>query len=150
MAEGDIVIYNNFKEQLALSASRRQVGDGTSVKITLHTGYTPDIDAHQVWGDTGVSSTEYGSGSGYTADTKTLANKAVTQNNTNDRMEFDADNVAWTSLGPLSPATPSHAIIRENSTGILICYIVLGTTATNGGDYTIAFSTSPSAILTLT
>lgn len=98
--------------------------------------------------------TEYGTASGYTAGGKTLASQTVVQNDTNDRSEFDAANVTWTALGPLSPATPSHAIIWNDTptspADPLICYIVLGTTATNGGDYSVAFSTSPSAILTLT
>ena len=148
MAEGDITVYNDFKEQL-FNKVHNLAAAGDTVQITLHTGYTPNIDTHQVWGDAGVSSTEYTTGSGYTADTKVLATKTVTQDNTNDRMLFDADDVVWTSLGPLTPATPSHAIIRENSTGILICYIVLGATATNGGNYTLQFNALP-AILSLT
>lgn len=151
MAQGDITIYNDFKEQL-LKGTHNLASGGHTIKITLHTGYTPDIDAHQVWSD--VSSTEYSTASGYTAGGKTLASQAVSQDNTNDRALWDADNVTWAALGPLSPATPSHAIIWNDTptspADPLICYIELGTTATNGGDYTIAFSTSPSAILSLT
>lgn len=153
MAEGDIVVYNDLKEQLFLKVHNFASG-GDTVKVTLHTGYTPNIDTHQVWADTGVSSTEYGTASGYTAGGKTLANKSVTQDNTNDRALFDADNVLWTTLGALSPATPSHALIWNDTptspADPLVAYVVLGTTATNGGDYTIAWSTSPSAILSLT
>ena len=151
MAQGDITIYNDFKEQV-LKGVHNLASGGNVLKLTLHTGYTPNIDTHQVWAD--VSSTEYGTGAGYTAGGKTLANQAVTQNNTNDRSELDADNVTWTALGPLSPATPSHGILWNDTptspADPLIAYIELGTTATNGGDYTIAWSTSPSAILTLT
>lgn len=149
MAEGDIVAYNDFKEQL-FKKLHDLVND--TVKVTLHTGYTPNIDTHQVWAD--VSSTEYGSGSGYTAGGKTLANKSVTQDNTNDRSLWDADDVTWTSLGALSPATPSHAIIWNDTptspADPLLDYVVLGTTATNGGNYTLQWSTSPSAINTIT
>lgn len=153
MAEGDIVVYNDFKEQI-LTGTHNLASGGNTIKITLHTGYTPDIDAHQVWLDTGVSSTEYGTASGYTAGGKTLATQTVTQDNTNDRALWDAADVTWTALGALSPATPSHAIIWNDTptspADPLICYIVLGTTATNGGDYTIAFSSSPAAIISLT
>ena len=153
MAEGDIVIYNDFKEQL-FGGTHDVATAGDTVKVTLHTSYTPDIDAHQVFADTGVSSTEYSTASGYTAGGKTLANQTVTQDNTNDRALWDADDVTWTSLGALSPATPSDAIIW-NDTPIspadpLICYLELGSTATNGGNYTLAWSTSPSAIVSLT
>lgn len=148
MAEGDIVVYNDFKEQVMKGVHQLA---SHSIKVTLHTGYTPDIDAHQVWAD--VSSTEYSTGSGYTAGGKALSSLSITQDNTNNRALWDADDVVWASLGPLSPATPSHAIIWNDTptspADPLIAYVVLGTTATNGGDYTIAWSSSPSAILVL-
>lgn len=151
MAQGAITIYNDYKEQL-FKKVHDMVGD--TVKVTLHTSYTPNIDTHQVWADTGVSSTEYGTASGYTAGGKTLANKSVTQDNTNDRALFDADDVTWTALGPLSPATPGHAIIWNDTptspADPLIAYVEIGVTATNGGNYTLAWSSSPSAIVTLT
>jgi hypothetical protein len=151
MAQGDLVAYNDVKEQL-FKKLHDFVND--TIKVTAHTGYTPDIDAHQVWADTGVSSTEYSTASGYTAGGKTLASKSVTQDNTNDRALFDAADVTWTALGPLSPATPSHIIIWNDTptspADPLICYGVWGTTATNGGDITWAWSSSPSAILSIT
>lgn len=149
MPEGDIVSYNDLKEQLF-----KKVHDFINdvFKLTLHTAYTPNIDTHQVWAD--VSATEYGSGAGYTAGGATLANKSVTQDNTNDRALFDADDVLFSSLGPLSPNTPSHAILK-NDTPVtpldpLVCYVLLGTTPTNGGNYTLQWSSSPSAILSIT
>ena len=151
MAQGDIIIYNDLKEQLF-----KKIHDfvADTFQVTLHTGYTPNIDTHQVWADTGVSSTEYGTAAGYTAGGKVLANKSVTQDDTNDRALWDADNVTWTALGPLTPATPSHALIWNNTPAApadpLACYVILGTTATNGGDYTLQWSTSPSAIISLT
>ena len=151
MPEGDIVSYNDLKEQLF-----KKIHDflNDTIKVTLHTGYSPNIDTHQVWADTGVSSTEYGTAAGYTAGGKTLANKSVTQDNTNDRALFDADDVTWTSLGPLSPATPSHGIIWNDTptspADPLVSYVLLGTTATNGGNYTVQWSSSPSAILSIT
>lgn len=153
MPQGDHVIYNDFKEQVLLAKHNLGSG-GHALKVTLHTGYTPNIDTHQVWADTGVSSTEYGTAAGYTAGGKTLANQSVTQDNTNDRALFDADDVTWTALGPLSPATPSHALIwndgQTSPADPLISYVLLGTTATNGGDYTLQWSTSPSALISLT
>lgn len=146
MAQGNIYVFNNFKEQLLLGA----LGNLTSVsvKITLHTA-TPSLDGAANWA--AVSANEYTTAAGYTSDTKTLANKSVTQDDTNDRALWDADNVTWTALGPLTPATPTSAILRvDDANDFLICYVELGVTATNGGDYTIAWSTSPSAIISLT
>lgn len=153
MAEGDQVIYNSCKGNFMKKIMDLQAA-GDTIQVTLHTGYTPNIDTHTVWADAGVSSTEYGTAAGYTAGGKVLANKTVTVDTTNDRALFDGDNVTWTALGPLSPATPSHALIWDNTptspADPLMSYVVLGTTATNGGDYTLAWSASPSALISLT
>lgn len=149
MAEGDGILYNNFKEVL-MNGVFNLANGGDTIKVTLHTGYTPDIDAHAVWAD--VSATEYGSGSGYTAGGKTLANQATSQNNTADRGEFDADDITWSALGPLSPATPGHAILWDDTPSTpqadpLIGYWEIGVTTTNGGDWGVIFG---SPLMTLT
>jgi hypothetical protein len=146
MAQGDFVFYNDFKEQVVKGTHNLS---SHTLKVTLHTSYTPNIDTHQVWAD--VSATEYSTGSGYTAGGKTLTTVTVTQNNTDNTMVWDADDVTWTSLGALSPATPSHAIFWNDTptspADPLIGYMVLGTTATNGGDYSIAFAAGGIATL---
>lgn len=151
MAEGDGAIYNNFKEQVMEGIFNLATG-GDTVKVTLHTSYTPDIDAHGVWADTGVSSTEYGTGSGYTAGGKTLGSQDTTQDDANDRGVFDGTDVAWTSLGALSPATPGHTIIWDDTPASpadpLLAYWELGATATNGGDYTLQFGANGIILLT--
>lgn len=153
MAEGDGVLYNGFKEWVMEGVLDLATG-GDTLKLTLHQGYTPNIDTHNDWTD--VSGTEYGTANGYTAGGATLAGQDVTVDNTNDRGVFDANDVTWTSLGPLTPtATPSHAILWDDTVTTptadpLIAYWELGSTATNGGNYTIQWSTSPSAIILLT
>jgi hypothetical protein len=151
MAQGNGAIYNNFKEQVMEAVFNLATG-GDTLQITLHTGYTPNIDSHALWADSGVSSTEYGSGSGYTAGGKTLASQDTTQDNTNDRGVFDAADVTWTSLGALSPATPSHTILWDTTptspADPLICYWELGSTATNGGNYTLQFGANGIILLT--
>lgn len=153
MAEGDGAIYNNFKEQVAEGVFNLATA-GDAIYLTLHTAYTPDIDAHGLWGDTGVSTTEYGSGSGYTAGedaSNLLAGQDMTQDNTNDRGVFDGTDHTWTSLGALTPATPSHVIMHANlvtPADPLILYWVLGTTATNGGNYTLQFGANGIMLLT--
>ena len=76
----------------------------------------------------------------------------MTQDNTNDRGVFDAADVTWTALGPLSPATPSHVILWDDTptspADPLIAYWELGTTATNGGDYTIQWGANGIILLT--
>jgi hypothetical protein len=136
-----VPLYNNFKEQLFRSAIADLNAAGTAVKVSLHSGYTPNIDTHQVWAD--VSATEM-SGTGYTAGGVTLANKVVAQDNTNDRATFDADNASWTGL---NIGTPSHAIVRDSTNDVLIGYWAV-TTPSNGGDYTLAFDSNGIATLT--
>lgn len=152
MAEGDGLIYNNFKHVVLNGVFNLANGQDT-IKATLHTGYTPNIDTHEVWADTGVSTTEYGTGSGYTAGGVTLANQQTAQDDTNDRGTLDANDAAWTSLGPLTPATPSHALVWDDTPTTpqadpLIANWELGTTATNGGDYTLQWATA--GLITLT
>lgn len=133
MAEGDITVYNNFKEAL-MEGSIDLLND--TIKVALLASYTPDIDAHDTWDD--VSSTEE-SGTGYSAGGETLANVTVTQDDTDDEGVFDADDVTWSGL---DVGTPSHAIIYKDSgtpsTSPLIAYVELGV-ASNGQDYTISW-----------
>jgi len=137
MAEGDLTIYNNFKTQVMEGVFDLGVGNDT-IKLMLVSAYTPDIDNDAVYAD--VSGDEYGAGSGYSVGGETLANQAVTQDDANDRGKFDGDNVTWSSLGALSPATPSDAILYSvTGANSLILYVELDVTATNGGDYTIAW-----------
>lgn len=152
MAEGDAVVYNAFKHWVMEGVYNLASG-GHTLQLTLHTGYTPNIDTHTVWADSGVSSTEYTTAANYTAGGKTLSGQDVTMDTTNDRGAFDATDVTWTALGPLTPATPSHAILWDTTpaatpTDPLILYFVLGTTATNGGDYKIQFGTNGILLLT--
>jgi hypothetical protein len=139
MAEGDGAIYNNFKEQVMEGVFNLASGEDT-LQIILVSGHTPDIDAHDEYAD--VSGDEYGTGDGYTAGGETLTGQDVTQDNANDRGIFDADDVTWSSLGALAPATPSHCILYDDTPAgdPLICYWELGSTATNGGDYTLQFN----------
>lgn len=148
MAEGDGYIYNSFKKYVMDGVF--DLDGAAALQVTLHTGYSPDIDSHTIWGDTGVSSTEI-TGTGYVADGKVLASPATTQDNTNDRGKFDANDLTWTSL-TLSPATPSHLILWDNTPTTpvdpLIAYWILGTTATNGGDYTIQWGSNGILLVT--
>lgn len=149
MAEGDGLLYNNFKEQV-MEAIFDLASAADVLKVALVTGYSPDIDAHSVYAD--ISTPEYGAGSGYTVGGETLGGQDVTQDDTNDRGVFDATDLTWTALGPLTPATPSHAVLYDDTPVTplkpLICYFVLGTTATNGGDYTLQWGTNGIILLT--
>lgn len=143
MAEGDSTgVYNNFKEQVMEGIFNLASG-GDTLKIALVTGYTPDIDAHTVWTDV---STKECAGTGYSAGGATLTSQDVTQDDANDRGKFDAADVTWSSLTLTTPTsgTPGHAVLYDDTPTTpadpLVCSWVLGATTTNGGDYTISFS----------
>lgn len=83
------VIYNSFFTALANNDIDL---DADTFKLMLVTSaYTPDVDTHADRADV----TNEVSGTGYTAGGATVANTAVTQDNTNDLAKFDGDDVTW-------------------------------------------------------
>lgn len=154
MAQGDGAIFNGAKLRL-LNGVFNLANGGNSLYLSLHNAYTPVIDTHDEWADSGVSSTEFGTAAGYTAgehSTNLLAGQATAQDNTNDRASLDATDHTWASLGPLA-ATPSHVILRAGSLANdpLFSYWELGGTpigAPNGGNYTLQFGANGLALLT--
>jgi hypothetical protein len=154
MAQGDGAFYNEAKLRL-FNGIFNLANGGNSLYLGLHDGYTPDIDAHGEWGDTGVSSTEFASAAGYTAGedaSNLLGSQATAQDNTNNRASFDGADHTWTALGPLAD-TPSHVTLRAGSVASdpLILYWELGGTpigAPNGGNYTLSFGANGIALLT--
>jgi hypothetical protein len=76
------------------------------------------------------------SGTGYNVGGVTLASVTVIQNNTSDRGEFDA-------------ADSTAVLYDDTHTGdLLIAYWELGTTTTNGGNYTLQWNASGIILLT--
>lgn len=122
-----------------------------TIKVILVSAHTPNIDTHAVLLD--VSGDEYGAGLGYTVGGETLAGQSTAQDNPNDRGVFDGTDLTWSTLGALTPATPSHAIMYDDTPAApqadpLIAYWVLGSTATNGGDYTLQWGANGIILLT--
>ena len=128
-------VYNSYKKA-ALDADIDLVND--TIKVMLVTSdYTPDVDSHDHKDDIDALSVEV-SGTGYTAGGAALANKTTTQDNTNDRGVFDADDVTWSS----STITARGAIIYKDtgtaSTSPLIAYVDFGADkSSSGGNFTI-------------
>lgn len=83
---------------------------------------------------------------------KTLSGKTVTIDDINNRALFDANDPAtWTSLGGTVDNTLRYvAVIKEitsDAASRVICILDFGANkSTNGGDFTVTFPTSPSAI----
>lgn len=137
-------LYNEYKSDLM-----KGVHDHTAntVKVALFTAYTPNIDTHTHFGEVVAAGTQ-ATGAGYTARGVAVATKTVTKDTTNDRGVFDADNASWTAL---NVGTPSHAVIYKDtgtdSTSKVIGYWAIST-ASNGGDYTLAFDATGIVLLT--
>lgn len=140
MAEGDGVLYNNFKHQL-MEGEFDLLND--VIKVGLVTGHVVDIDADTQWAD--VSGDEE-AGAGYVAGGATLAGKTVTQDNANDRGVFDGSNVTWAGL---DVGTPSHAILYDftHANDLLTAAWEI-TTASNGGNYTLQWHADGIILLT--
>lgn len=132
MAEGDIVFYNDYMTDMLRGTLDH---DTDPIKIALVNGYTPDYDNDNVYAD--ITTYEYSSGSGYTAGGLTVSGATISQDNTNNMGVLDITDPEWASLGPLSPATPSHAVAYFSTDDVLICTMELGVTPTNGQDYTL-------------
>lgn len=136
------VIYNSFKKKIMDGSIDL---DTDTIKVALVTSsYTPDQDAHDFFDDV----TNEVSGTGYSAGGATLANKAVTQDNTGNKGVFDADDVTWST----STITARGAVLYKStgtaSTSALICYIDFGSDKSSaGGNFTIQWNAS--GILTL-
>lgn len=135
-----MAIYNFFKKCLFDHTVNinLKVGADTIKCALLTSSYTPNIDTQDYWDD--VVANEI-TGTGYTTDGATLANQAVTQDNTNDRAVFDADDVTWSS----STITARYAILYKYtgtaSTSPLLVYFDFGSDkSSSSADFTIQWN----------
>lgn len=131
------LLYNSFKKKIMDGSIDL---DTDTIKVALVTSsYTPDQDAHDFWDD--VSANEVANSGTYAAGGATLANKAVTQDNTDDEGVFDADDVSWTS----ATITARYAVIYKStgvsSTSPLICLIDFGSNqSSTAGTFTLPWN----------
>lgn len=116
--------------------------DSTAYTFSATDGdYTGDIF------DGGTTATEF-TGSGYTQSDGDLANEAITENNTDNRAEFDADDVTFSGLNDdtiqfaiVDKQGPDSADWTSPADDPLIAYITSTDfpLTTNGGDVTISW-----------
>lgn len=130
------VIYNSFKRDVMNGSIDL---DTDTIKVMLVTStYTPDQDAHTKRSDI----TNEVSGTGYSAGGASLANKAVTADNTDNEGVFDADDVQWTT----STITARGAVLYKSRGGAssadeLICYLDFGSDkVSTAGTFTISWN----------
>lgn len=136
MAEGDIHVYQSFKNQV-LQGTFDLASD--SIIAALVSGYTLDEDAHSVW--TQVSANEIGDGS-YSAQALTGLSVSSTGTGTGTAVRgvWDAANVTFASL---TGTDPNYLVLYDDTptspADPLIAAMEL-TTVTNGGDYQIQWN----------
>lgn len=137
------VIYNDFKEKIMNGSIDL---DTDTIKVALVTStYTVDQDAHDFFDDI----TNEVSGTGYTAGGATLANKAVSQDNTDNEGVFDADDASWTTASFTARAAIIYKSTGAAGTSPLIAYIDFGSDKTvSAGTFTIQWASE--GILNLT
>lgn len=141
---GADIVYNRFFTDL-MKGTMDLDGAEHTVKCSLMlTGYTPDKD-DDTWAD--ISANECSDAS-YSA--QTLANKAVTQDDSGDKAKFDADNVTYTSLTATGAQTPYYAVLWNDTHAtddLILCIDFGGAKPCDGGNFEIIWDAA--GILTL-
>lgn len=141
-----MLIYNKAKT-LLMNGQLNLLNDTIKVML-VNSSYAPDPDDDYV-GNSGVASAEV-SGTGYVggyggSGRKILTNKVITEDDTNDRAYFDADDVTWAGInaGTIAAAVLIKEGVTDDNTSLLIAYIDQGgfPVITNGGDLTIQWNT---------
>lgn len=142
MAEGDAHLYNNFKEQVLL----KQINCTTDIfKVALYSGTyaAADLDvASPVYSTSG----EIGP-SGYSAGGRMATGTTITQNagGITGSATWDATDITWSSLGA---SFIRKAILYDDTTAskwLLIVWEIA--TDSNGGNYTLSFSSQGMMVL---
>lgn len=138
------VVYNSAKKNFGNGTLNWTSG---TYKIMLVTSsYVADIDAHSTRADV----TNEVTGTGYTAGGQALTTLTDTQDNTNDRASYDADDVSWGS----STITARGAVIYKSNGGgasgdPLVCYLDFGSNVSSTSNtFTVQFATA--GVVTLT
>jgi hypothetical protein len=103
----------------------------------LPSTYTPNIDTQQYYSD--ISPYECPETGNYTAGGATLVNKTLTNDITNDRAVFDADDPSWSNL---TQADIRYAVLYKDtgspSTSVLlICWDFGATQSPSGVTFTL-------------
>jgi len=101
------LIYNSFFVDVA-GADVDLVAD--TIKVMLCTSTYAPLDTHNRRDDV---TNEVAATGGYTAGGATLANKTLTQDDTNDLAKWDADDVTWST----STITARYAVLYKATGG---------------------------------
>ena len=136
--------------QKQIDGSSTSVFSSATVQMSLHTGYTLDQDAHDFFND--VSATEV-TGTGYTANGYTFANKSSAYDTASDQIRLDNTvDPNWTS----STISATDAIVSVNTAGASTTDPLYGavdfgaTVSTTNGTFTVALDATGWAVFDVT
>ena len=95
---------------------------------------------------TGFTTIDLCDGSGYSAD-KTLATVTITRDDVNNRIEIDADNITWSTLGVGTRDSVGILIYQDlgggDATSVPLAYVEFPTAETHdGSDFPIQWNTT--------
>ena len=131
------VVYNSFKQFLL----KGDVDLDQPCNVALVTSsYSPNIDTHDYYNDI---TNEVSAGGGYTTGGITLSSTTVILNTTNDRAEFDAADITWSS----STITARGAVLYRNTgtpaTSPLIAYFDFASDqSSSSGNFSITWNSA--------
>lgn len=130
------VVYNAFKKNIMNGGIDL---DTDTIKVAIVTSsYSPDQDAHEYFDDV----TNEVTSDNYTAGGAELANKAVTQDNTDNEGVFDADDASWTGVTFTARGAVIYKSTGTAATSPLIAYIDFGEDLSpSAQDFTIQWGT---------
>jgi hypothetical protein len=131
------VVMNKFKYQSGI-AGVNLASNPLKVALINNTFYTSSTDQlADIPSFSAVQTLYETSGTGYTAGGITLSGCAVTENDTLNKMVFDADDVIWST----STITAYGAFIYRISDSLPICLIDFVTSKTStAGDFDISWN----------
>lgn len=130
-----MAIPNGFKFELL----KALLNTATLKVALLGAGHSINIDTQKFWSD--VSANEIAGTGGYTTGGQVLANKVLSQDNTDDEGVLDGDDPLWAN----STITASFYVIYIDTgvaaTSLIVVNTSLGGAKTStGGDFTIQFN----------
>jgi len=132
MASG---IYNRYKANLM---NKEVDMEADTIKCALLSSSHSFNADNNTWSD--ISANEI-SGTGYTAGGASLANKSVTQDNTNDKAKFDADNVTWSN----ATITAHYAVLYDDTLtndDLIACFDFGSDKSSSSGNFTIEWDSN--------
>ena len=133
MASG---VYNRFKKNLLAGLVDLGGSGSHAIKVALLTSSHSFNADHNFW--TTISGNET-SGTGYSAGGEVLANKAVTQDDTDDEGVFDADDTTWSS----STITARFAVMYDNTLidkDLICCFDFSSDKSSSSGNFTLQYA----------